>query len=99
MMGEILRELFTRARFFFFRPNPAELDEELHFHLEQATQFNLAAGMGPEEARRQARIQFGAIEAAREQSHEEKPGWWLGTLAQDARYALRGFRRNPVFAL
>ncbi len=55
--------------------------------------------MDPEEARRQARILFGGVEAAREQSHEQKPGWWLGALVQDVRYALRGFRRNPAFAL
>jgi putative ABC transport system permease protein len=94
-----MKEFLTRVRFFFLRRSPAELDEELQFHLEQATEFNLAAGIDPEEARRQARIQFGAVEAAREQSHEQKPGWWLGTLVQDVRYALRGFRRSPVFAL
>ncbi|MEA2260819.1 MAG: putative transport system permease protein [Acidobacteriaceae bacterium] len=95
----MMHEFLTRARFFFFRRNPAELDEELQFHLQQATEFNLAAGMDPEEARRQARVQFGAVEAALERSHEQKPGWWLGTLMQDVRYALRGFRRNPAFAL
>jgi predicted permease len=95
----MMNEFFTRARFFFVRRRPAELDEELQFHLEQATESNIAAGMTPEEARRQARVQFGGVEAAREQSHEQKPGWWLGTLVQDVRYALRGFRRSPVFAL
>lgn len=95
----MMKEFLTRVRFFFFRRSPAGLDEELQFHLEQATEFNLAAGMDPEEARRQARIEFGAVEAAREQSHEQRPGWWLGTLVQDVRYALRGFRRNPAFAL
>jgi putative ABC transport system permease protein len=95
----MMKEFLTRARFFFFRRSSAELEDELQFHLEQATQLNLAAGMDPEEARRQARVQFGAIEAAREQSHEQKPGWWLGTLMQDVRYALRGFRRAPAFAL
>jgi predicted permease len=95
----MMNEFFTRARFFFFRRRPAELDEELQFHLEQATESNIAAGMTPEEARRRARVQFGGVEAAREQSHEQKPGWWLGTLVQDVRYALRGFRRSPVFAL
>ena len=81
----MMNEFFTRARFFFFRRRPAELDEELQFHLEQATESNIAAGMTPEEARRQARVQFGGVEAAREQSHEQKPGWWLGTLVQDVR--------------
>jgi putative ABC transport system permease protein len=95
----MMREFLARVRFFFFRRKPAEVEEELQFHLERATEFNLAAGMDPEEARRQARIQFGAVEAAREQSHEQKPGWWLGTLVQDVRYALRGFRRSPAFAL
>jgi putative ABC transport system permease protein len=95
----MMREFLTRVRFFFFHRKPSELEDELQFHLEQSTEFNLAAGMDPEEARRQARIQFGGVEAAREQSHEQKPGWWLGTLVQDVRYALRGFRRSPAFAL
>jgi putative ABC transport system permease protein len=95
----MMHECFTRVRFLFFRRSSAEVNEELQFHLQQAEEFNLAAGMDPEEARRQARIQFGAVEAAREQSHEQKPGWWLGTLVQDVGYALRGFRRSPAFAL
>src|SRR5580704_7480183 len=95
----MMSELFTRMRFFFFRRKQGQLDEELQFHLEQATEANIAAGMTPAEARRHARVLFGAVEAARERSHEQKPGWWLGTLTQDVRYALRGFRRNPVFAL
>ena len=95
----MMSELFTRMRFFFFRRKQGQLDEELQFHLEQATEANIAQGMTPAEARRHARVLFGGVEAAREQCHEQKPGWWLGTLTQDVRYALRGFRRNPVFAL
>ena len=37
-----------------------ELDSEIRFHLEQETERNLRAGMSPEEARRRARIDFGA---------------------------------------
>ncbi len=54
-----MSEFFTRLRFFFRRKPSAELDEELQFHLEQTTQANIAAGMTPEEARRQAVIAFG----------------------------------------
>ncbi len=54
--------------------------------------------MTEEEARRQARIDFGDFEAARETTYRQRPGWLLETFLQDARYALRGFRRNPIFA-
>jgi predicted permease len=81
------------------RKRQRELDEELQFHLEQAVAANVAAGMPPTEARRRALIEFGGVERTREQCHEQRPGWWLGTVAQDLRYALRGFRRNPVFAI
>jgi putative ABC transport system permease protein len=95
----MMKEFLTRLRFFFFRPRQGELDEELQFHLEQATESFIAAGMAPEEAQRQARVLFGGVEAARENCREEQPGWWLGTVVQDVRYALRGFRRAPVFAV
>ncbi|MHB1936131.1 MAG: permease prefix domain 1-containing protein [Acidobacteriaceae bacterium] len=87
----------TRLRFFFRRRPSDEADEELQFHLEQAAQANIAAGMTPEEARRQAVIAFGGMESAREQTFAQRPGWWMETVLQDVRYALRGFRRNPLF--
>jgi predicted permease len=77
----------------------SELDEELQFHLEQSILANVAAGMTAAEARRQALVEFGGVERTREQCHRQRPGWWLGTVAQDVRYALRGFRRNPVFTI
>jgi putative ABC transport system permease protein len=92
-------EVFTRLRFFLFRKSPRELDEELQFHLEQATQLHIAAGITPREARRQARIDFGAIEPTREAAYKERPGWFLETVLQDVRYALRGFRHNRLFTI
>ena len=44
-------------------------------------------------------VAFGGVERTREQSYEQRPGWLLETVLQDVRYALRGFRRNPVFTL
>ena len=95
----MIKELLTRLRFFLSpRPN-CELDEELQFHVEQSTQANMAAGMTLQEARRQALITLGGVERTREETHEQRPGWLLGTVLQDVRYALRGFRRNPIFTI
>ena len=95
----MMKQWWTRLRFLVLRRPHAEVDEELRFHLEQSIAANRAAGMTAEEARRQALIEFGGVERAREQCYEQQPGWWLGTVVQDARYALRGFRRNPAFTL
>jgi putative ABC transport system permease protein len=95
MIGEFL----TRLRFLISRRKPGELEEELVFHVAQSVERNIAAGMAPEEARRLALVEFGGLARAHEQCYEQRPGWWLGTVAHDVRYALRGFRRNPVFTL
>lgn len=94
-----LASFLTRLRFLLTRRPPGDLDDELRFHIERAIEANLAAGMSPEEARRRARIAFGGIEHAREESARQHPRWWIATIAQDLRYALRGFHRNPLFAL
>jgi predicted permease len=75
-----------------------DANEELRFHIEQQTAANIAAGMSPEEARRQATLQFGAVEGVKENCREQRSGFWLETLIADARYALRVMRKNPGFA-
>jgi len=93
----MISELWKRVLLVFSRREPEELDDELRFHLEQSVERNVATGMTTEEARRQAMIEFGGVERTRERCYEQQPGWWWGTVIQDVRYALRGFRRNPVF--
>ena len=95
----MITELLTRLRCLFSPRKPGELDEELAFHVAQSIEKNVAAGIAPNEARRRAMVEFGAMERTRELCREQRPGWWLGTVAQDVRYALRGFRRNPVFTI
>ena len=75
-----------------------DANEELRFHVEQQTAANIAAGMSPEEARRQAALQFGAVEGVKENCREQRSGFWLETLIADARYALRVMGKNPGFA-
>jgi predicted permease len=95
----MMNEWLTRLRFLFTRRKTDELEEELRFHVERSVEQNIAAGMTAEEARRQAMIEFGGVERTREQTFEQRPGWWMGTVAQDVRYALRGFKRNGVFTV
>jgi predicted permease len=95
----MITEFLTRLRFLIFPKRRDELDDELRFHLEQSVAVKVAAGLSPVEARRQSRLEFGAVESTREQCNEQRPGWWIDTIGQDVRYALRGFCRNPVFSL
>jgi putative ABC transport system permease protein len=94
-----MREILSRFRLLLTRRPSRELDDEIAFHIEQAEAAERAAGHSPEEARRRARIAFGGVERTREQSWEQRPGWWLEMVGQDARYALRGLRCNLVFTV
>jgi putative ABC transport system permease protein len=95
----MLTELLTRLRFLIAHKTHRAVDEELQFHLEQQTQANIAAGMPLQEARRQAIIAFGGVEHTREECREQRPGYFVETLLQDVHYAMRGFRRNPLFTI
>jgi putative ABC transport system permease protein len=95
----MMKQWLTRLRF-LLAPKPRhEIDDELQFHLEQQAEANIAAGMTPQEARRQAAIAFGGVESTKEESHQQRPSFYIETVLQDIRYALRGFARNPVFTL
>jgi predicted permease len=95
----MIREILSQLRLLLQGKPKSEIDDEVQFHIERATDANIDAGMKPAEARRQALIEFGGVERTREQCHEQRPWRWLETLGQDVRYAVRGFRRNPVFTI
>jgi hypothetical protein len=95
----MFKEWRSRLGFFLLSKSHREIGEELEFHIEQQTQANLCAGMTPEQSRRQALIAFGGVQAARERSHEQRPSFFLETVVQDVRYAMRGFYRNPIFTI
>lgn len=74
-----------------------ELDEEMRFHLENQVEANIAAGMSPEEARRESLIAFGGVQQTREQVSRAHWTHWFEVMIQDARYALRLLRKGPLF--
>ena len=85
------------ARFFRKQKSEQQLDAELRFHLEKQIADYVAAGLSPEEARRRANLQFGALESVKQQSREARRASFIDTLIQDVRYALRLFGNNPGF--
>lgn len=98
-MSGLVREAFNRLRSFFRKePLDRELDAELASHLDFAVEENIARGMSPEEATRQALIRFGGVQQAREQHREARGLPWLDVLMQDLRYTQRTLRRERSFA-
>src|SRR5215472_10696300 len=93
------KNVLRRLRALFFRRRmDQDLDEELKFHVEMQARKNLAAGLTPEEAERQARVQFGGMVSATEECRQARGVHFLETLWRDVGYALRGWARNPMFA-
>ena len=76
-----------------------DLDDELRSVLEILVEEKVAAGMTREAARRAARLELGSDESLKENVREVRHGASLDVFLQDARYAVRQFRRQPVFTL
>ncbi|HET9362713.1 MAG TPA: ABC transporter permease [Vicinamibacterales bacterium] len=71
--------------------------DEIRFHRERLIEQYIAEGMDRRAAERRAFLEFGNPAQIEEEVRDVR-GRWLTDLAQDARYALRTLRRNPVFA-
>jgi predicted permease len=81
------------------RRSDERLGEEMEEHLALLTEENMRAGMTAAEARRQARLQFGAVEAIREGYHAEEGLPLLENLLHDTRFALRILGKSPAFTV
>jgi putative ABC transport system permease protein len=76
-----------------------DLCEEFEAHFQLHVDDNLRTGMSPAEARRQAVLKFGSVDAAKESVRAQWTVAWVESTRRDLVYALRTFRRNPAFAV
>ncbi len=87
-----MRELLARLKDWFRRDRlDRELQDELAFHQRQLERDGRT---GPE-----ARRQLGNVTQVREAARDRWSIPWLDHFQQDVRYAIRGLRRSPGFAL
>jgi predicted permease len=76
-----------------------EIDAELKAHIELRMEDNLARGMTPAAARRDALVRFGNPVVMKERSIGAEAALGLDGVGRDVRYALRQLRRSPGFAV
>jgi predicted permease len=76
----------------------ALLVDEIETHIAHEVDANIARGLSPEEARRQARLKFGNPTVTRERVWEYRSFPWIEDALRDFRFALRSLAKVPSFA-
>jgi predicted permease len=93
-----LRRLFHRLISWATSARDEEfLRAEIEEHIAMQTAENLRAGLSPSEARRQALLKFGSVEAVKEIFRDQRGLPLTETLVRDTRHALRRLRKAPAF--
>jgi putative ABC transport system permease protein len=77
----------------------AQLDSELRFHIEELTNANIAAGMPPGEARRQALMEFGGPEQLKEELRDVYRVRIIDYTLCNLKSAFRFIRKSPSFSI
>jgi putative ABC transport system permease protein len=83
-----------------------DIDEEIRFHLHARIEDLMRHGLSREDAEAKAATEYGDAAAARRElaaidhraARRQGMREWIGGLAQDLRFALRGLRARPGFA-
>jgi predicted permease len=88
-----ITNLFRRTRM------DREIDAELQAHIQLRIDDNIARGMTPQEARRDALLRFGNPTSTREHVASADAALSLGSVGADVRYAVRQLRKAPGFAI
>ena len=76
------------------------MDAELRFHIEaRAEDLARSSGLSGEEALRQARIEFGGVERAKEECRDARGTNFLESVVHDLRFGVRMLGKNPGVTL
>lgn len=85
-------KIFRRKKF------ETDMDAEFRSHLDAYVNDLIRSGLPRAEAERRARIEFGAIEAAKDECRDAWGLRWTDELRADLCLAFRALRNNPGFA-
>ncbi len=91
--------MFWWKSLFRKRALDAQLDSELRFHIEKLMNDNIAAGMAPEEARRQAILEFGGQEQLKEELRDVYRIRLIETTLANLKSGFRFIRKSPSFSI
>jgi hypothetical protein len=92
--------LFRRISNLFARSKvQQEIDAELKSHIEMRMEDNIASGMPPEEAQRDAVLRFGNPAVIKERALAADAALVLDSIRQDIQYGISGLLKSPGFTI
>ncbi|HEX4229687.1 MAG TPA: ABC transporter permease [Bryobacteraceae bacterium] len=76
-----------------------QIDSEIAFHIDRLVQEKIATGIAPDEARRQAIVEFGGREQIKEELRDVHRIPILETVAANLKSGIRLMRKSPAFSI